>query len=247
MIYQNELEWSATPLGTYLMEREQLFFDKAVADIFGFNALQLGKPQQNLLRNCRIPFCFISAPLGPSTVRAEFTALPYANQSIDLLLLPHILEFSQHAHQILREAERILMPEGQLIITGFNPLSLWGLRSVFHKNNFYPWQGKFINLLRVKDWLALLGFEIVGGKMCCYAPPIQREKWLRRFEFLEAMGDRWWALAGGVYFLQAKKKVAGMRLIMPAWKNAAATKTSLAPAAQKRLNLQKNTELENSE
>ncbi len=247
MAYQTEIEWSLTPLGQYLARREQMFFDKSVADIFGFNALQLGLPQYQLLRNCRMPFCFSANPNGAVKARALFDALPLANQSIDLLLLPHVLEFAEHPHQILREVERVLMPEGQVIITGFNPWSLWGVRKAFHSKNDYPWHGKFLHLLRLKDWLALLGFEVIGGKMCCYAPPLQREKWLQRFEFLEAMGDRWWALAGGVYFLQAKKKVIGMRLLTPNWKAAPAAKTGLAPVAQKRFNVQHNQEHEHGE
>ena len=37
----------------------------------------------------------------------------------------------RHPHRILREAERVLMPEGSIIISGFNPLSLWGASRLF--------------------------------------------------------------------------------------------------------------------
>ena len=238
MAHHPEANWYETPLGEYLARHEQDFFDKSVADIFGFNAVQFGLTQYRLLRNCRIPYCFYANSTGPVEARISFDALPFADQSIDLLLLPHVLEFADHPHQILREAARVLMPEGQIIISGFNPLSLWGARKSFGAKNNYPWHGNFLHLARIKDWLELLEFEIVSGKMCCYVPPIQREKWLRRFEFLEAMGDRWWALAGGVYFLQAKKKVVGMRLLTPNWKTAPAAKAGLAPVAQKRFNVQ---------
>lgn len=236
-------EWLATPIGRYLIEREQAYFDQVVADIFGFNALQIGFAQSDLLRANRMPKRFAAAPQVSENGNAEIKflaepgCLPIASQSIDLLLLPHVLEFSAHPHQILREAERVLMPEGQVIISGFNPFSLWGLPRFLpsHKQN-YPWNGNFISLLRIKDWLALLGFDVVAGRMCCYEPPLRSEQWLRRFHFMEAAGDRWWALAGGVYFLQAKKKVAGMHLIMPSWnKNSAANKV-LAPVPQKMIN-----------
>jgi hypothetical protein len=69
----------------------------------------------------------------------------------------------------------------------------------------------------VKDWLALLGFEVSGGRLDAYVPPVALEKWLRRFEFFERAGDRWWPIAGGVYYLRATKRVAGMRVITPAW------------------------------
>ena len=88
-------------------------------------------------------------------------------------------------------------------------------------------------LPRLKDWLALLDFEMTAGRLCCYAPPFGQEKWLRRFHFMEAAGDRWWPISGGVYFLQAVKRVHGMRVIKPDWKDVLASRKSLAPIAQK--------------
>jgi ubiquinone/menaquinone biosynthesis C-methylase UbiE len=145
--------------------------------------------------------------------------------------LPHILEFSDTPHQILREVERVLMPEGNLIISGFNPLSLWGANRTWQKKCGYPWCGEFIGLARLKDWLALLGFEVVGGRFSAYAPPLQQSKWLERFAFMEAAGDRWWAVSGGVYFLHAIKRVPGMRLIKPKWNKGLVSK--LLPATPK--------------
>ncbi|MBU1689658.1 MAG: class I SAM-dependent methyltransferase [Gammaproteobacteria bacterium] len=236
-------EWIATPLGRYLIEREQTYFDQVVADIFGFNALQIGFAQSDLLRANRMQTRFAAASQFSEYGKVEIKlltepgCLPIASQSIDLLLLPHVLEFSAHPHQILREAERVLRPEGQVIISGFNPFSLWGLpRFLPSRRESYPWNGDFISLPRIKDWLALLGFDVVAGRMCCYEPPLRSEKWLRRFHFMEPAGDRWWALAGGVYFLQAKKKVAGMHLIMPNWNRNSAAKKVLAPAPQKMIN-----------
>jgi SAM-dependent methyltransferase len=233
----DENAWLATSLGQYLLQREQAYYDQVVADIFGFNALQLGLLEHDLLRTSRIPFRFRAGMGSRVAVQADVPQLPIASQTVDLLLLPHVLEFSAHPHQILREAERVLMPEGQLIVSGFNPFSLWGLRKVMSYNvPGYPWHGRFISLLRIKDWLTLLGFEVIGGRMCCYEPPFQQENLLRKFHFMEAAGDRWWALAGGVYFIHARKRVHGMRLIMPPWNEARAASKRLAPAAQKTLN-----------
>jgi len=226
-------EWTQTPLGSYLLEREQAYFDKAVADIFGYNAFQMGLPELELLRASRIQLRCRVAPYGAPDMRAELPDLPIASNSADLVLLPHVLEFAQHPHQILREVERVLMPDAQVVISGFNPYSLWGWRRVFHRGRDFPWRGRFISLMRVKDWLALLGFEIIGGQMACYAPPSRQEKWLERFGFMESAGDRWWPIAGGVYFLQAVKRVRGMRLIMPKWSDRLAPAKPLAASAQK--------------
>jgi hypothetical protein len=69
--------------------------------------------------------------------------------------------------------------------------------------------------------------------MACYAPPCRQQKWLDRFRFMEAAGDRWWPVGGGVYFLQAVKKVRGVRLIMPKWSDRLAPAKRLAASPQK--------------
>lgn len=152
-----------------------------------------------------------------SEVRLICTELPFASASLDLVLMPHVLEFAEHPHQILREVERVLMPEGSLLISGFNPRSLWGMRRALGCKQGYPWNGHFITLPRLKDWLALLGFEVAGGRFAAYAPPFRQARWLERCAFMEAAGDRWWAVRGGIYFLHAIKRVHGMRLIKPQW------------------------------
>ena len=224
-------EWFATGQGDYVLAREQVWFDRTVNDIFGYNALQLGSPEHDFLRNSRIPLRFTGADQAGVTVRLCGAELPIACGSLDLVLLPHILEFAEHPHQILREVERVLMPEGSLIISGFNPHSLWGLHRTFVRRRGYPWCGHFIALSRLKDWLALLGFEVVEGRFAAYAPPFQQKKWLERYDFMETAGDRWWAVSGGVYFLHAIKRVHGMRLIKPQWNERLVSK--LLPVAPK--------------
>jgi SAM-dependent methyltransferase len=226
-------DWFATPLGQYLLAREQNYFDQAVADVFGYNALQLGLPGLDLLRASRIPLRCHVDPVESAGLRADFRDLPIASNSVDLVVLPHTLEFSDDPHQILREVARMLMPEGQVIIACFNPWSLWGARRTFGRKAQYPWNGRFIHLTRLKDWCALLGLEISGGRMGCYVPPCKSEKWLARYAFMEAAGDRWWPIGGGVYFLQAVKRVRGMRLIMPKWSERLAPKKELAPVPKK--------------
>ncbi|MFN7086739.1 MAG: class I SAM-dependent methyltransferase [Burkholderiales bacterium] len=230
---QTASEWFATPLGRYLLVREQAYFDTAVADVFGYHALQLGLPELDFLRASRIAMRCRVDVAGGVEIRADFRDLPIASNSVDLMVLPHVLEFSEHPHQILREVERVLLPEAHVVIACFNPWSLWGLRRIFHFHSQYPWRGRFINLPRLKDWLALLGFEISAGQMSCYVPPCTQQKWLERCSFLEDAGDRWWPMAGGVFFLQAIKRVRGLRLIMPKWSDRLVPKKNLAPAPKK--------------
>ena len=209
-------EWLTTPLGAYLQQQEQALFDSAVSDVFGFNAVQIGMATMDLLRSSRIPFSF-KAGNGQGDALCDSRYLPFLSNSIDLLLLPHALEFSHDPHQTLREAERVLVPEGHIMLAGFNPISAWGLKRALTKDDGYPWNGSFLRLPRIKDWLALLGFEMVAGRMACYAPPFANPAWRRRFEFMDKSGDRWWPMMGGIYFIVAKKRVLGMRVIRPNW------------------------------
>jgi SAM-dependent methyltransferase len=227
-------DWFETPLGHYLLEKERAFLDDVTPDIFGFHALQVGLPAVDLLRENRITHRMRVANLGNPDVFAKAHELPFATQSIDLVLLPHVLEFSDEPHAILREVDRVMMPEGHLVIVGFNPWSLWGLRSALgFSRQQYPWNGRFVSLPRVKDWLALLGFEVSAGRLIAYAPPFDQEKWRRRFAFMEPAGDRWWAVGGAVYMLQAIKRVRGMRLITPAWQEKDAREKALVAAAKR--------------
>ncbi|MBC8021767.1 MAG: methyltransferase domain-containing protein [Burkholderiales bacterium] len=211
-------EWLATPLGQYLLEKERAYLDDVTPDIFGFHALQLGMSEVDLLRESRIAHCMRIAAADHPDVYAKCHELPLATHSIDLVLLPHVLEFASEPHAILREVDRVMMPEGRLVIVGFNPWSLWGLRSALgFSGNDFPWNGRFVSLLRVKDWLALLGFDVNAGRLVGYAPPFDNAKLRRRFGFMEPAGDRWWAVGGAVYMLQAIKRVRGMRLVKPAW------------------------------
>jgi len=226
-------QWLETPPGRYVLAREQVYFDNAVADIFGYHALQLGMEELDLLRGSRIPLRVHVGRGAKAGLRADFRDLPIESNSVDLMVLPHTLEFSDHPHQIVREVARALRPEGQVVIAGFNPVSLWGLRRGFGRRDEYPWQGRFIHLARVKDWFALLGLEIVAGSMACYAPPCADQKWLDRFAFMEKAGDRWWPIAGGVFFLQAIKRVRGIRLIMPKWNDSVVPNKNLAPMPER--------------
>jgi SAM-dependent methyltransferase len=211
-------EWLATPLGQYLLEKERAYLDDVTPDIFGYHALQIGMPEVDLLRESRIAHRVRVAAAEHPDVYAKSHELPLATQSIDLVLLPHVLEFAAEPHAVLREVDRIMMPEGRLVIVGFNPWSLWGLRSALgFSRHDYPWNGRFVSLLRVKDWLALLGFDVNAGRLVGYAPPFDSARLRRRFGFMEPAGDRWWAVGGAVYMLQAIKRVRGMRLLTPAW------------------------------
>ena len=228
-------DWFATPKGEYVLRWERAQFDSAVEDVFGFNAVQIGLPRVDLLRQNRIPLRTRVGLEPASDLVADSGALPLATGSVDLVVLPPVLEFSAHPHRILREAARVLTHDGQIVISGFNPLSLWGLKSALRFGRHeYPWCGRFIGLLRLKDWLQLLSFELNGGRFGCYAPPFAQANWLERSTFMEKAGDRWWPIAGGVYVVRAVKRTVGMRLVLPSWRSQVVQAKSLSPVTQRR-------------
>lgn len=230
--------WFSTPQGRYVLDWEQSQYDNAVDDIFGFHAVQVGLPGADFLRENRIPLKIRAGWEEGCTLAATPDHLPLATHSVDLVVLPHVLEFSPRPHQILREAERVLIPEGQIVISGFNPLSLWGLKrrlgaTLRWDNADFPWDGRFIGLLRLRDWLALLGFEINGGRFGCYAPPFTHARWLERFKFMEKAGAHWWPIAGGTYVIRAVKRHHGLRLVTPPWREARAKRPALVQVARR--------------
>ena len=242
--------WLRTAPGTYLLAWEQDRLDHAVADAFGFHALQLGLPELDGLRANRMRHRWVGSDslvvpealaLPPPTddllttqpahemiaLHCEFDALPFPDASIDLVVLPHALELARDPHHTLREVERVLVPEGRVVIAGFNPASLWGLRHragrMRRSMGFGRGQplylpnlqsaGDFIGYWRLRDWLRLLGFEVEAGRFGCWRPPLRTQAWLDRFAWMDRVGDRWWPVLGAVYFVVAVKRVRGMRLV----------------------------------
>ncbi len=177
--------------------------------------LQLGPGPEDFLSKVDLGLGIHSPSVRRSkpqhTVATSSEALPFSARSIDLLVLPHTLDFSTEPHMVLREAGSILAAEGILVVCGFNQWSLWGLRrAVTPRPRPPPWSGDFLSPARVQDWMRLLGLEILGGKMMFYQPPVSATGLLRKTDFLEKTGDRWWPLFGGIYLLVARKNRLGL-------------------------------------
>lgn len=173
----------------------------------------------------------------PSCLVGSMPELPFQTESIDLLVLAHALEVCDDPHHLLREAQRVLIPEGRLVILGFNPFSPWRLRRTTRSVNRFPPSGhRWISLPRIKDWLKLLNFDLgAGGASACgaFVPPFDSEKWLSRLQWMDPAGRRWWPMAGGVYFLMAVKRVHHMQLIGPHWREKRQLAANRAAAAPK--------------
>jgi SAM-dependent methyltransferase len=241
-------QWFETPPGRYLLAWERAEFDRAVGDIFGYHALQLGLPELDALAANRMPHKWLALGTQHETPGAvqpalltDFAALPFEENSIDLVVLPHSLELNLDPHTTLREVERVLVPEGKVVVCCLNPASLWGLRQrrahLYRRLGFgelfLPDAGDFIGYRRLRDWLRLLGFEVEKSSFGCYRPALASEKWLQRFDWMDAVGEHSWPIFGAVYFIVAVKRVRGVRLIGPSWKTRKALTSAPVPIANR--------------
>jgi SAM-dependent methyltransferase len=230
--------WWSTPAGRYLLAWEQRWFSSGVADVFGFHALQMGLPALDALQSNRMPHRWLAcaaqarehmlemepaAPVRTVHLHCEFDALPFASQSLDLVVLPHALEMARDPHLTLREVERVLVPEGRLMITSFNPASVWALSTQARRTAKaevtgshrveWPPRVEMIGFRRLRDWLRLLSFEVEAASFGCFGPKVDSATWQQRWSFLEPLGQRWWPVLGAAYGLTAVKRVRGMRLV----------------------------------
>jgi SAM-dependent methyltransferase len=211
-------------LGQYLIAQEQAVYDQRVADIFGFNALQIGWTSADFLNHSRMPnkihlntHAFHHAPHHHCVV-GETEFLPFAEQSIDLVCMPHMLEICTQPQQSLREVARIMVAEGTLIMTGFRPWSLIGRRIAWGKSPLFASHHALFSQSRIKDWLGLLGFECMEYGTTAHALPMNDARSLKRLQCCDKIGPYLCGYAGSVYYIVAKKRVANMRLIKPDWK-----------------------------
>lgn len=233
---QNQLRnWYQKFPGIWLQQEEQRLLEAALTDLFGYHILQIGNIERRCLNVSRIPHRMVmdvdylssqhckeeDAESGLSTnyFNGEPEYIPIASDSLDVLVLSHALEFCTNPHEVLREADRILIPEGHMVILGFNPWGLWMLwRLVLGWWKKPPWCGRFIGLARLKDWLQLLGFDIVDTRRYFFRPPLSHQGIMRRLQFLDKLGSRFWPIFGGAYFLVLKKRVATLTPIKPRWR-----------------------------
>lgn len=223
-------DWYQTPLGQLVQQAEQELLAQVLPNLFGFHLLQLGDPYgRDMLSASRIGHHMVMDDVVPLNLGKEgdqgrligqSEQLPVETDSLDVLLLPHTLEFTDHPHEVLREAERVLIPEGHLVMLCFNPWSLFGLRRlVTGWRSNAPWCGHFYGALRIRDWLALLGFDTVLVRNYFFRPPLQNQRAMQTLGRLERYAQRLWPLLGGGYILVAKKRVATLTPIKPRWRS----------------------------
>lgn len=218
--------WYRTDLGEQLARQEQDVLAQTLPNLFGYHLLQVGRLcNEDWLISSRVSHCAVMDFNEPHTLDDEWRLLglpdqlPIQADSMDVLLLPHIMEFSQRPHAVLREAERVLIPEGHVVMLIFNPRSIWLLwRWMFGWRRKIPWCARFLSTTRMRDWLELLGFDVVRIQGYFYRPPLKNKILMQRLRIMERMGRRAWPILGAGNLVVARKRVVTMTPIRPRWR-----------------------------
>jgi len=207
--------WFADKLGAALLDQEQAALGGALQDLFGYYLLQLGwVAPRDILAESRIRMRVVMDVDLPRGIDYPHAAampemVPVQGDSLDVVVLHHTLEFAKDPHVVLREVDRMLIPEGHVVIVAFNPWSLWGAwRLLRRRSRRYPWCGRFLSVTRMKDWMGLLGFDTVQVMPLFFRPPIGHEGIMRRLRFMDKLGTRGWPILAGANIIVAQKRMA---------------------------------------
>lgn len=204
--------WLAGPLGSLLLEQERAVVAASLECAFGLHCLQVGAWGEpgTFLDSARTRRAALVAgrQVAGAALVADPAALALQSDSVDVMLLPHTLEFAPDPHEVLREVARVLAGEGELVVLGFEPLGSWNVRSAFTRGGSPPGIARTIPATRLADWLKLVGFEVGPPERYLYAPPFPGLGTARGF--LERMGRRAWPRFSGAYLLRARKRVHSM-------------------------------------
>lgn len=208
--------WWQSPLGQSLLSTEREIVSQLNHPLLGYFYLQLGGTDACLPPSNRpASYCRVGVS---GDVCAQPESLPFKSHSIDNMLLLHVLERSRDPHQLLRETERVLAADGKLILCCFNPFSLWGLRRLFSWQDKVPWDGHFFSQTRIRDWLALLNFEVVEQHKVLFRPPFRHPRWWQGCRFMERWGRRLWPWFGGISVMVAAKRTLPLTPVRESWR-----------------------------
>lgn len=209
--------WREFRQGDALARQLETQFNLWWPRIFGYHLLKVGSLSCELETGaCSIKHQIRLSDTSPlATVIADPDDLPFVQHAVDAVLLAHCLEFAQDPHHVIREAHRVLMPDGYLLLSGFNPLSVMRLASLWpglHRQ--LPWSGRFFTIARVKDWLHLLGFEIIYEHRLFCTSMLSENAGASSFRHWADQHLNW---LGAAYVLVARKRTLPLTPIKPKW------------------------------
>lgn len=215
--------WFQTPLGQALLADQKACVEHHTRTLSGARQLQVGVSHRLRLatatdfaqRILTTPTWNSVIPDGVAVCDAD--ELPFPGDSMDLVILHHTADFSPHPHQALREASRVLRGEGAMLLIGFNPFSLWGLRKLMSRHGGGPWGGRFMMKRRMEDWLRLLDFTVETTGSSFFQVPFQRAVLNDRNGIVERVCGNGFLPVGAYYCILAKKRVYSRIPRKPVW------------------------------
>ncbi|MBB3046454.1 SAM-dependent methyltransferase [Litorivivens lipolytica] len=217
--------WFDSELGRQLLNEERVLIEAALEGAFGHSLLELGLSGRTLASRpdaIRRHYCMgppLQRDLGKHLdVMSGYADLPVANESQDVVIVHHLLEFIANPHNMLRELERVIVPHGRLLIVGFNPLSLLGLKlhAVGRLSSNSVWRQHWLTLYRLEDWLGLLGFKVDKRWYGFHRLPVNKPHWLNKPLPMEPVSLRKVPM-GGTFLLSATKYRAPVTPVRPRW------------------------------
>jgi len=224
LVVQKELEfWFQSTLGRTLLANQRAVIEKKICRLFGFHQAEIGVSHRVPVGNpSSLGHKFYILPnwesdLPENSIISNFGEIALDHDIVDLVILHHTLDFSADPHQTLREASRILKSSGNLLIVGFNPVGLWGLRRLFSTRKQAPWNMRFIAGSRIEDWLNLLDFRVSGVQTHFYGLPINSQRMVNRSLWLNNVLNEKVPL--GAYYTILAQKQSGARIkAIPKWR-----------------------------
>lgn len=200
-------KWFREMPGLMVLTEEKAVLDRLLKNIRGNDFLQIGGPNDSrLIESARVSRLFFldehfQAHHEKSFIQAHSDCLPIQSEAIDIVLLMHQLESNKNSRDVLEEADRVLRPNGRLIIVGFNR---WGVKQLFYRDK------KSCSVGKIKQILCSLDFEITHHQTICFRPAFKNKSTAQHFLFLEALGQLCLPYAGAVFILCATKNIVGM-------------------------------------
>ena len=231
---QTAADWLRTPLGASLLEQETRLVQEVIEDVFGEECLQLGvwgETAQFLKLSRTQRSLLIGGPDDNTSIIAEPHRLPIESDSIDSVLLPHTLDYSKYPHAVLREVHRVLRASGHLVIMGFRPGGLWGLRRLIPGAEIPPGAHDLLADRTLRDWMKLLDMRIHGVTRYFFRWPLQGGK--GRSAQWERRGRRFWPELSACYLIAAQKRVSTLTPVRPTWKKTVKVVGGLAEPANR--------------
>ncbi len=214
-------QWYSSALGQSILDELELRLSEQLVGIFGYQGMQIGQfdPERDFLASTGIHRrLLLDAPGMPADIHADVLHLPIASDTMKVVIFFHTLDFCSNPHQALREADRVLTEDGQLIVIGFNPISVFGLRHLLSAwSKKAPWNGRFYFRQRIKDWLSVLNYRVMYSEAMYIRPPINSERILSRLRKVERL-QPWLGGLGGLYVLQARKQTIPMTMTRLQWR-----------------------------